>query len=232
MGTWRYTCTGGQGHSWPLSKVTHISLILDSCCPEAIEQTEDKLQMDLEPSWEKGTQTYGNNWGHMTKMSAMPIYGKNLYKSSSSDLNGQYHWNFVYSIGHSSTTKFVQMMTQGWPLTYLYKGQLWFVLLLYVKMLKWWITLNLLKSIYKVSMNNEYMKIHLSQGWKSFFEHYPIHPSSFNSFKPLKFSSETTGPMKIKFYVDPPWYEGTKVYSNGPDPLTKIASIMYYGENL
>ena len=37
----------------------------------------------MEPPWERGTEVYINGPGHMTKMAAMPIYGKNLKKSSS-----------------------------------------------------------------------------------------------------------------------------------------------------
>ena len=36
-----------------------------------------------EPPWEKGTKVCINGLGHMTKMAAMPIYGKNLKKYSS-----------------------------------------------------------------------------------------------------------------------------------------------------
>ena len=36
----------------------------------------------VEPPWEGGTKVYINRLGHMTKMAAMPIYGKNLKKSS------------------------------------------------------------------------------------------------------------------------------------------------------
>ena len=32
----------------------------------------------MEPHWEGGTKVYINGLGHMTKMAAMPIYGKNL----------------------------------------------------------------------------------------------------------------------------------------------------------
>ena len=32
----------------------------------------------MEPPWEGGTKVYINRSGHMTKMAAMPIYGKNL----------------------------------------------------------------------------------------------------------------------------------------------------------
>ena len=37
----------------------------------------------VEPFWEGRTKVYINGPGHMTKMASMPIYGKNLSKSSS-----------------------------------------------------------------------------------------------------------------------------------------------------
>ena len=37
----------------------------------------------MEPPWGGGTKVCINGPGHMTKMAAMPIYGKNLKKSSS-----------------------------------------------------------------------------------------------------------------------------------------------------
>ena len=37
----------------------------------------------VEAPWEGGTKVYITGPGHMTKMAAMPIYGKNLQKSSS-----------------------------------------------------------------------------------------------------------------------------------------------------
>ena len=37
----------------------------------------------MEPPWEGGTKVYINGPGHMTKMAAMPIYGKNHQQSSS-----------------------------------------------------------------------------------------------------------------------------------------------------
>ena len=42
-----------------------------------------KAKFNVEPPWEGGTKFYLNGPGHMTKMAAMPIYGKNLKKSSS-----------------------------------------------------------------------------------------------------------------------------------------------------
>ena len=39
------------------------------------------------------------------------------------------------------------------------------------------------------------------------------------------FSSETAWPIKAKFYVEPPWEGGTKVYVNGPGHMTKMAGM-------
>ena len=52
---------------------------------------------------------------------------------------------------------------------------------------------------------------------------------------PFTFSnvfSETAWPIKAKFYVEPPWEGGTKVYINGPGHMTKMAAMPIYGKNL
>ena len=52
---------------------------------------------------------------------------------------------------------------------------------------------------------------------------------------PFTFSnvfSETAWPIKAKFYVEPPWEEGTKVCINGPGHMTKMAAMPIYGKNL
>ena len=46
------------------------------------------------------------------------------------------------------------------------------------------------------------------------------------------FSSETAWPIKAKFYVEPHWEGGTKVYINGPGHMTKMAAMPIYGKNL
>ena len=46
------------------------------------------------------------------------------------------------------------------------------------------------------------------------------------------FSSETALPIKAKFYVEPPWEGGTKVYINGPGHITKMSAMPIYGKNL
>ena len=45
------------------------------------------------------------------------------------------------------------------------------------------------------------------------------------------FSSETACPIQAKFYVEPPWEGGTKVYINGPGHMTKMAATSIYGKN-
>ena len=39
------------------------------------------------------------------------------------------------------------------------------------------------------------------------------------------FSSKTTGPIEAKF-MEPPWVGGTKVCSNGPGHMAKMAAYM------
>ena len=46
------------------------------------------------------------------------------------------------------------------------------------------------------------------------------------------FFSETAWPIKAKFYVEPPWEGGTKVYINGPGHMNKMAALPIYGKNL
>ena len=46
------------------------------------------------------------------------------------------------------------------------------------------------------------------------------------------FSSDTTWPIKAKFYVEPSWKGGTKVCIKGPGHMTKMADMPIYGKNL
>ena len=39
------------------------------------------------------------------------------------------------------------------------------------------------------------------------------------------FSSETTGPIEAKFHMESPWDGETKICSNGPDHMTKMAAM-------
>ena len=71
----------------------------------------------------------------MTNMAAMPIYGKNLKKSSSPESIDWWPWNLVCSIVYVSTNKIVQIISKGWPWPILRQGQIWSHRLLYWK--KW-----------------------------------------------------------------------------------------------
>ena len=57
----------------------------------------------MELLWDGGTKVCSNDPGHMTKMAAMPIYGKNLKKSSSPEPKrtmtlklSMHHWVLEY----------------------------------------------------------------------------------------------------------------------------------------
>ena len=46
------------------------------------------------------------------------------------------------------------------------------------------------------------------------------------------FSSETIGPIEANFHVESSWDGGTKVCSNGPGHMTKMAAMPIYDKNL
>ena len=60
-----------------------------------------KAKFYVGPPWVGGTKVCINGPGHMTKMAAMPIYGKNLKKSSSPEPAGRFPGNLVCSIWDS-----------------------------------------------------------------------------------------------------------------------------------
>ena len=45
------------------------------------------------------------------------------------------------------------------------------------------------------------------------------------------FSSETTGPIELKFHIETPKDGGTKVCSNGIGHMTKMDAMPIYGKN-
>ena len=82
-------------------------------------------QISCVASWDWGNGKLFKWYGPMTNMSAGPIYGKNLKKSSFSELIYRWPWNLVCSIVYASTTKIIQIMTLGWPWPILCQGQIW-----------------------------------------------------------------------------------------------------------
>ena len=84
-----------------------------------------------------------------------------------------------------------------------------------------------------------YILAHLSQRLKGELIGYPWsgvrrpsvvirRPSNISNV----FSSETTWPIKAKFYMEPPWEGGPKVNINSPGHMTKMAAMPIYGKNL
>ena len=109
--------------------------IVGLCHPHFSSETTGpiKNKFYMEFLWDGGTNVCSNSPGHMTNMATMPMYGKNLKKSYSLEPKGQWPWNLVCIIGCSSTTKFAQMMSLGWPWPILQQGQIWSLILLYGK---------------------------------------------------------------------------------------------------
>ena len=84
-----------------------------------------KAKFYVEPPWEGGTKVCINGPGHMTKMAAMPIYGKNLKKSSETieacDLKvGRYRQliDFFKVYGYWRSRSFLDL----WPRSCTYKN--------------------------------------------------------------------------------------------------------------
>ena len=68
----------GQGHSLTLVQGHSDSTLLNFFFLETACPIEAKCY--AEPPWDKGTKVWSKFVGHMTKMAAIPIYGKNLKK--------------------------------------------------------------------------------------------------------------------------------------------------------
>ena len=109
----------------PSSLICHLSIRNPHSSNIFSSETTEPISVKflVEPPWDRGTKVCSNGPGHITKMAAMPIYGKNLKKSSSLEPKGWWPLNLVCRIGCSSTTKYLQMMTLSWPWTFLQQSQ-------------------------------------------------------------------------------------------------------------
>ena len=95
---------------------------------------------------------------------------ESLFKGSwSHDQDGQFSspepkgwlpWNLVCSIGCSSTSQFVQLMTLGWPWPILQQAQIWPLMLLYGKKVKLWFFKNYCRLWFETS--NRWLKWQVS----------------------------------------------------------------------
>ena len=78
--------TKGQGYSLTLVQVTQIQYFQTSFPQKTARPIKAKFHVAL--SWHVGMEVRSNGLDHMTKMAAMPLDGKNLLKSSSSEPKG------------------------------------------------------------------------------------------------------------------------------------------------
>ena len=135
-----------------------------------------------------------------------PYMVKTFKKSSSLEPNSRWPWKLVCSIGYSSTMKFVQMMTLGWP---------WPILLKRSNLVPYafvWEKGNIMdfsetivSMISKLVEPFNYMSTWTFMNIKgqghslTFFQGHS--DSTFSNF----FCSETARPIEAKFHMEPPW---------------------------
>ena len=124
------------------TKVTQIQHFQTSFPEKLLSQLKPNLMWILHgmEKWK----FCSNGSGHMTKVVATLIYGKNMKNSSSLEPKSRWPWKLICSIGYLSTTKIVQMMTMGWPWPSLWQSQILSFMLLYGKKVKQWIFQKLL----------------------------------------------------------------------------------------
>ena len=124
----------GQGHLLTLVQGQSDS---NFSSLETTRPTEAKFQ--VEPPWDGETKAFVQMvLVTLPVWPPCPICGKNLKNYSSLEPKSWWPWKLVKSIGYSSTTKIVQMMTLGWPWPILRQCQIWSIMLLYGKKVKQW----------------------------------------------------------------------------------------------
>ena len=136
MSSWNCMNMKCQGHS--LTLVQGHSDSRFSNCFFLETAWPIKAKFYVEPPWDSRTKIWSNGPAHMTKLAVMPIHGKNISTSTSLESKDRWTWKLVCSIGYLSSTKFVKMMTLGWPWPILWQGQIWYLILLYGKKVKQW----------------------------------------------------------------------------------------------
>ena len=168
--------------------------------------------------------------GHMTKMAAMPIYGKNLKKSSLRNQKADDLESWYAALG----TQVLPNIFKWWPWDDLdlFYGKVKFGPLCFCiekKVKQWNFSETIVVYDIKVgrcSQLNEYLKLYEYQRSRSFNDLSPNHSDSiFLNF----FSSITNWPIEAKFYVESQWDEGTKVCSNCLGHMTKMATMLISG---
>ena len=154
------------------------------------------------------------------------------WKKSSLKPKCRWPWKFVCSIGYSSTTKFVQMMTLVWPLhTFSARSNLVPYVFIWEKVKTMDFSETIVVCDIKVgrcSQQSEYIKLYEYQWTRSLIDFGPnLLDSIFLNF----FFSITTRLIEAKFHMEPPWDGRMKAHSTGPGHMFKMATMPIYGKN-
>ena len=172
----------------------------------------------------------------MTKMAAMPIYDKNLIKSSTLEPKGRwpsklecsigYYYQFYSSDDPGMTLTYFTARSNLAPFVYVWETdkRMYFFFFFFLETI---VVYDI--KVGRCSQLNEYMKLYEYQRSRLFIDLCPNHSDSiFLNF----FSSITTWPIEAKFCVESPWDEGTKAFSNCLGHMTKMATVPIYGKIL
>ena len=95
----------------------------------------NQSQISYEPPWDGGTKVCSNGPGHMTKMAAMPIYGKILKNLLLRNQKADDLESWYATLG----VKYYQFYSSNGPeltLAYFMAKQIWSLMLLYGKKVK------------------------------------------------------------------------------------------------
>ena len=134
--SWLFRSPEPKAHWWAYSIGMHQSYVVR--CPSSVNIFKHLLirshfanlaNFTVEPPWVWGTvgkSSFKWSWSHEKNGRHAHIRlklkkKKNKKKTSSLEPNSRLSWNLICSIGYLSTTKFLQMMILGWPLTFLRK---------------------------------------------------------------------------------------------------------------
>ena len=120
-------------------------------------------------------------------------------KSFSLEPKCRWHWKLVCSIGCASTTKFILMMTLGWPWPILRQGQIWSPMLLYGEKGK---TMDFSEIIVVCGRSMQSTKWVYELLWMSTVK--VIH-WLWSEVTRIQHSLETARLTEAKFHVEPPW---------------------------
>ena len=135
MSTWTYVDIKGQGHSLTLVQGHSDSTFLNFFFLDTTRPIEVKYH--VEPPWDGGTKVCSNGPGHMTNMTATPIYGKNLKNSFLEPKRPM-----TLKVGmHHRVHKYYQICSNddpGMTLTYFTARSILVLMLLYRKKVKQW----------------------------------------------------------------------------------------------